>query len=455
MAQDEWDKYKVQDQSLQDEWSQYVVKDTQSSGEESSKQGMLPTIAGIGTGVAALGGVAYGAKRLNNYMQAPKKLLSPIESELNSMQQKIPSMQGMRYQDIPGRIQNQIAESRLQIKDFDELALSTSAENLASSVKSAYPKLRESNFTAYGNTLKNGESLMEQAGKKLNTTQFDNEVIQKSIEDSIKDGVPEEQLAKLKRLSSRDLSQNELKILGIRGEKRFQLKDLTLTQAKGYLKNITKDLPGDTQRAIVKNWGTFLEKNAPPEVATDLASANQKYTDFLKQDKALRKLIDPKTGDYDYDKLYRYTLQRAKTRINSDFKNLMEGISKIDPEVGINAKDLYSMRAKRIEMQRRLNSLRTWLTKAEELVSKRAALLEKYPMRLKGAGKLVGNIGMNVGKKILTHGLMGVGLGAIDPTGAVMNKEFGTSNPLEVIDRAMGKQPTEEQFKQWLQNNIA
>lgn len=348
-----------------------------------------------------------------------------------------------------------MAEQRLQIKDFDDLTLSTSAENLASSVKSAFPKLRESNSSAYGNVLKNSEELMIATGSKLNTTQFDTEVIQKAIEDSIKKGVPEDQLSKLKRLSNRDLSPIELKVLGIKGEKQFKFKDISLTQAKGYLKNITKDLPSDTQRAISNNWGKFLEKNAPPEVAQKLSQANTKYADFIAQEETLKKFIDSVTKEYDYDKLYRYTLQRAKTRINSDFKNLMSGLSQIEPEVGTKAKDLYTLRAKRIEMQRGLNSLRTWLTKAEELVSKREALLEKYPQRLKGASKLLGDAGKTVARGLLFKGLGGLALGSLDPSFAVMKQTTGL-DPIETINMLRtGKRPkiSEEEFKRWQEAN--
>jgi len=235
---------------------------------------------------------------------------------------------------------------------------------------------------------------------------------------------------------------------------------ITLTQAKKYIETLKSDLPTEGQRIIDRKWGGFLEKNAPAEVKEVLSKANIKYADFIEQDKALRKLIDPKTGDYDYDKLYRYTFQRAKTRINSDFKKLMSGLSEVEPEVGLKAGKLYSVRGKRIAMQRNINSLKTNIAKAEELVSKREALLAKYPQRLKGAGKLIGDVGKGVVRGALFRGLGAIGAGMLDQGWQNTERTMG-GNPLEVINQIIKpsvinprgdwrKQlSSDEEFKKW------
>ncbi len=414
-----------------------IFSETQEIQEPEIKNNSNFINAGIMGGLAA--GTGLAGKAAFDYWKRPQKLLVPVERELSEMTKIIPSMKGMHYQDIPGRIINQMAEQRLQIKDFDDLTLSTSAEDLASSVKTAYPKLRQHNFKAYGQALTEGENIIAKSGKQLNTLQFDEDVIAKTLK-NLENRLPEEELTALKPML-RDAAKGEQKI--------------SLSSAKKYLETIRKKLPSEGQRTINKNWGKFLEKNAPPEVAKSLSQANLKYSDFLEQDAALRKLIDPKTGDYDYDKLYCYTLQRAKTKINSDFKKLMSGLSEIEPEVGTKAQKLYTLRTKRINMQRGLNSLKAWATKAGELVSQRTALLEKYPHRLKGAGKILGSIGKTAARAAIFKGMPMIATGALDPSSMLLEKEFGTSDPLEIIGRALGNRKTsEEEFRKWQEANM-
>lgn len=418
------------------------VFDRISPTEETPKANTVGSIAGGVAGLGAMGVAGYGAYKgaqgVKNYWQAPSKMLSPIEQELTQMQQKMPSMQGMRFQDMPGRISSEMAEQRLQLKDFDDLTLATSAEDLASSVKSAYPKLRESNFAAYRNTLNVGEEAIIKTGTPLDGVKLNSDVIEKSATE-LRKYIPEDKLQSLKAITRNEGNRT-----------------ISLQQAKKTIETIKKGLPSEGQRVVDKYWGKFLETNAPPEVAEGLTKANIKYTNFLEQEKALKKLIDPTTGDYDYDKLYRYTFQRAKTNINSDFKKLMSGLEEVAPEVGTKAKDLYALRGKRIEMKRTLNSLRTWLTKAEELISKREALLEKFPARLKSFGKHAGDVGKTLGRAAIFKGIPHLSLGVIESImgNPALQQEFGTTDPLEIISRAIGTKKTpEEEFRKWQEAN--
>lgn len=416
----------------------------------------LGILGGVGAGVAGV------AKLGIDYWKRPQRLLKPIEQELSIMTQGIPSMKGMQYQDIPGRISREIAQRGSQLKDFDDLTLSTSAENLAESVKSAYPKLRQTNFQAYGEVIKAGENSIAKSGKSLNTSQFDSDVIDATIKE-LKNSIPQEELSKIKPMIRGRAAEKSIKFEG----KNYPMitgkeveKGISLRQAKKYLGAMKKKAPAEIQRTLDKNWGSFLEKNAPPDVAKELSKANLKYKDFTAQDKALQKFIDPGTGDYDYNKLYDHILKRAKTRINSDFKKLMAALSEVEPEIGAKAQNLFTLRSKRIEMQRGLNSLRSWLTKATELVSKRQELFERHYIRLRGAGKLLGSAAQTAGRAMIFKGIpklgVAVGLGALDPTSQVLRSEFGTGNIGEIIEAIRTKKvppSMQKEFEEWKERN--
>lgn len=361
--------------SISDMSDEELAKMAGGSGEVPStprKVGIVsPLDVGLGAGVGA-----YAAGRAWN---APKRQVNVVEQQLQKLGKNIPSQLPPELQqlpsrgvDVPGRIARQLQEQRIQIKDFDDFVLSTSAEDLASTVKEVFPKFRELNFKAYGDAIKAGEELIEKSGSQLDTFGFDSKVIQKTTE-ALKYSIPDEQLKKLTEMQG--------------AEKTIANKKLSLGQAKKYLEKVSKDLPPEAQRTLRSNWGKYLEEVGGNDVKEVLSSANKKYAMFKEQDNALRKLIDPKTGEYDYDKIYRYTLQRAKTRINSDFKKLMSGLGEVSGDVKEKSKNLYYLRNKRVEMQRTLNTLRTWLNKAEELVSKKAAIIEKHPVRLGGLAK--------------------------------------------------------------------
>lgn len=387
-------------------------------------------MAGMG---AAVGGGLYGLGRLWN---VPKRQVRGVERQLLDMEKQIPSELSPATQrlpsravDVPSRIERQLSESRLAIKDFDDLTLASSAEDLAATVKSAFPKFRESNYQSYGNAVKTAEGVIAEAGKTLDTLGFDKNVIEKTLSD-LEFSVPKEQLNSLKPMFREGLE-----------------KEISLGQAKKYVNNVAKDLPPDAQRALQKNWGQYLEDAGTPKAKQILAGANKKYRLFLEQDAALRKLIDPKTGDYDYDKLYKYTIQRAKTRINSDFKKLMSDVSEVEPKIGSKAQNLYKLRIKRVEMQRTLNSLRKWLNKAEELVSKRAGVIEKHPIRLGGMAKAMGRGAGTLGRAILFRGMPTLATGGLETRlqDALFQQYFGR-DVLGSFEALRGKDPLNAVF---------
>jgi len=432
---DEWDKYITKEQTQgTDEWSQYATKTTTQPNESK--------LASIGAGALGLGAVGVPlvgagalAKGAMDYWKRPQKLLAPIESELTGVARATQLPTGVRYQDLPKLIGSRMAEQRMQIKDFDDMTLATSSEELASSVKTAMPRLKQSNYETYGKMLEEGEQLISSSGKSLNTQQV-GKLMGDIRQLAIEGGATEESVAHLAKLED-----------SLAPQKVSLKRNMTLQQVKKTIDNAIKNSDTDTKALIRSRWGQFIEENAPSDVSKNLASANAKYKDFLEQNKALRKLTDPATGDYDYDKLFKYIFQRAKTRINSDFKKLMGGLAKIEPEVGAKTKDLLAARTKKIDMQRTLNSLRTWLNKAEELVSKRGALLEKFPKRLGGGlGKTVGDIGRSVGRAMIFKGISAYGMGRLsDP--------FNAGGAL--MDLIGGKKTSPEEFKKFLEEDPA
>lgn len=346
-------------------------------------------------GTAAVGIPALlGAKALRRFIQ-PFSQKAPIEQQFESWRQQLGLQKGQSPEFITGRIQERVPDIKTEyankvqtvkstsklavdrltknINDFDQTILKSSVEDMTNMTKTAYPKFLENGYGAYEQMLSANEDALVAKNISFSGEDFKTNVINKTINYAKSKGYQPDQIAPLQKLG-----------------KGIKEGSITLTRAKGHITTLASQekLPNNLIRVMRENWGSELERVAPPEIQASLKAGNSAYKPFAEVRNALENVIDPRTGQADNVKLYGYIKKYATTQQETGISRVMDILKKDFPEVGkgfeklkgvavrrqarvdapLKAKINQSQRLQSLfkEAQQKLQSAQSWAKKAEE-----------------------------------------------------------------------------------------
>jgi hypothetical protein len=437
-------------------------------------------------GALSAGGALLGTGLLGRYAVKTARrpyveLMKPLEQELANLQSTIPGFKGTSPRDFPQLVGGKIGElkSNLRLVDsnakiassklntmldnFNKDFLSKDIDQLAMKTKVGMPDFFKSAYNGYNEGLNAIEEFM--ASKNVSLTGQDMKgLIDDTITSAIKRGIPETKVKAILKSTQKIGSQNVV----------------PFKQAKSIIGNVAKQLDIEGLYDLNGKWGKFLETYAPPEVSQQLAKINSGYEPFTKARNKLNSIAKMKSGQYDIEGIKKFFLDYAKNKYQSDkdalikllgegsdivspIKGIKEGVGKIKAGAGkINTLEkaidtiANSSLLKKRAILEKIDELGKLANRSEELLSKQAALRQKYPIRLGIPSKLADIAESAAIRGLVFKGLRSaapqLALGALDPTSALLGKEFGISDPVKIIDYLTGKEkPTPEEIKKALE----
>jgi len=392
---------------------------------------------GLGAGVAlAGGGAAFGTWRgAKKLWEKPLRELRPIEKNLSKTIADY-SLGKVGLKDIPSELSK-------SMKNFETKVLNPHIDKLSMDVKTKTPKMFNEVFNNYRSGLDGFDMALEESGMKLNKSMFKSNVITKTIEDLKLAGYSEQDLSKLSEVG---------KSIGKGTD------NLNISQAKGYF-NKLKGAGGGIESQLYKNWGSFLEEYAPAGTKEGISKLNSSYKPIAELRNTVYNLSKQGEGAFRDKGIYNYFREYGlgegqELPMKSMGKLLSEGNELMSPNPGLaeKFKILEDLRSKRINYKTTINKSGTLLKEADELV-------KQHPYRTQSLGKTIMGGAVKQSMKSLLGGLFSattrsIGGGIIESkiSEPAMMATFGTSDPLEVIGRALGnKKPSKEEFDRWLE----
>jgi len=210
-----------------------------------------------------------------------------------------------------------IKNHKIAIDEFDNKILNSSAENLSKTVKDNFPQLQKNVTSAYGAGMRGIENILEKNNVKFDALSFNTDVLDKTLSQAMSTGSLPNELSALTQAKEMTLPKFDSQGMMIDTPTSF-------TQMKGYVSSIINQDPNSKVSTMLrKNWGEFLEANAPPEVKEQLSSLNKSFKPYAEARTRLSKIMDTRTGEFDYKGLNKYFLEYAKSNIDNGTENLM------------------------------------------------------------------------------------------------------------------------------------
>lgn len=405
MAED-WEQYAV---NADTDWEQYVVTDKPASS------GAVDATLGTAA-VAGAGAAAYGIKKFAE----PFVQRGPVRAEFEQFRQQLGMPKGVSPELITQTIASKAPQIRSEttqtaaqirsqgmasvnqlkqsLKDFDNTVLNTSVERLSGTVKEGYPQFLSKGYGAYEQGLQAAEAALSAKQIPISAQDFNQEVLQKTLNFARSKGFLDDQLKDLTDLAGKST----------RG-------DIGLIKAKGQLTSLGLQgkLPDSVMRVLRENWGSYLEKIAPDDVKKTLSEINTNYKPFAEVRNKMAGIIDPRTGQADTSKLYNYLKSYATKQQDTGVRRVMEILQKDIPDAQKQFSELTKLKGSRtalarapqetqIKMQQRLDALykeasvkiqeaQQWTAKArqsQDLLNQLDKRVAKRVGAVKGAAKV-------------------------------------------------------------------
>jgi hypothetical protein len=397
----------------------------------------------------------------------PSQIISSGKEELQKMATK-QQKQKFIVSERTKRLQDSRATFSRSLNDFDKKILDSSVEQMSSTLTKAFPEYLQETYRNYGAVLNDAEDVLIKNGKQLDSTKYIKDVLSKTIDDSIKAGVPKDKLGRLYNFISDATGDETTKVID-ENAKPFRLKKpISVRQLKGNVVHLSKDVPKETALALKGNWGSFMETNAP-EVSVTLKDANKNYSRFAKLRESLYDAVDPDTGEFSRVRLnqtlYRHAKSNIKTGLEESIKLMVEGegILPKKPELKSTFSQLESAKETRNimfekkaaseavaqtkiargrtlsqEMYNKINNKKQeiikWSNKASELLSEQKGIGERHPIRSGLAGVEARKTAVGAG--IANIARRSVGLFGIYPM--ISQAVFGFFDPLQAVAGQLG-----------------
>jgi hypothetical protein len=449
----------------------------------------------VGAGAAAaVGGGALAIHAFN----APARQVKLREKELDNIKTKYLQTPYVASSDVPSRIKDKLqtetqpmkseivteqaklknaniaakqasANLKRTLNDFDNQILSKSAKDMADSLLQNQDKFFERTYENYGQVIDLAEEKLTKAGKNIDSQSFIQGVIDKSIQDATAEGLPPDKMGRINSFKAKISQQLESAIIDEESKPFLRNEPITVRQAKGLVRNLSKGSPKELSMALRENWGTFLGQY--PDVADDIGSANKDYKEFAKIRRALYKTID-ESGKYNPKLLHRMMYSYVKSGTETGLQemvNLMakgQGIIDPVPDVGREFSKLEGTKIARTAIQKtgeqtqrgiekvisestkRTGDLNVAIEKArekaiamgdraEQLLSEQKNIEVKYPVRSGGVGRLLGKIA-GVGRNAAVASVARRSLGAFSIYPMISAAVHGFSDPKKLIADQLG-----------------
>ena len=182
----------------------------QNQPQQNQSSSVLPGAFGLGAGASAVAGGAY-------WWNQPKREVAPIEQQFALWKQQNPNLMGVRNQDVPSLLGNQISTQsqrlkniqnnvalasnnlKTRIKDIDNGILNSNVNELASVWKKGLPQFFNDTYNNYATGLDAIELHLGEQG-----INFDNQdaakLLQNIRESAARSGVPETKLAHIDKM---------------------------------------------------------------------------------------------------------------------------------------------------------------------------------------------------------------------------------------------------------------
>lgn len=479
---------------MADDWEQYVVKDSKDDWEKyaepvqpikSNESSLANNAAMVGLGAAGAAGIGWAAnkmiqpaarierrnilKELNN-MQAqagiPGTEPAYLPKDLTLAQQQINVAKSNKVNNI--RTQQDVAIKSLKnkIEAFDNSLLNTQVSDLSEHIKTQAPEFFKSASKNYADGLNTIDGMFKEADYRFSNTDIEKNVVGKALDTAKAQGIPDDELKPL--MKAIDSLQGQSKLLNSKGKPLTS--EMSFSNAKQVISNAMKDDPFSPSSSILREtWGQYLEKNSPPKAAEYLRSLNKSFQTFAQAREALKKIANPKTGEFDTKALNKYFQDYAKKNIDNGTENLMNLLSGKTPSVaspmdmgkfselqgmaGVRKEQIGKLRGMQLDTPEKINAVKQqagqeiekilqWRKKASELNSRLNVLNDKIPSLnpVTVAGKVAGKI-------------MRGGLRVLGPVGMVAQAGQLADNPGEAL-RSMMFLPTKGEMLQKLDEAV-
>lgn len=444
---------------------------------------VVPPLAGA----AALGGLGAAAYATKQYVTTPNRLIKPIDAQLEAIANKqigqeidtgdLPGLLTAKYNQfnantvVPSMkdIDQSVRVQSMQLKNnknlFWQNKLNPAIDDTAQHIATNYRPIVNAAYNQYRGAQNQIEDLISNSGQQLQSSDISDNLINKTIGDAIRQGVPEAQLGKLTQIG-KALEGQEGSIVDLMGKPMDISNPIPFSQIKGNVGYLLKNLPDKAKYALVDNWQSYLKQYAPEGATQILDDINSKYSQFAPARNALYDLMDRDSGKFDTRLLSDRLRAFVKTGNDAGLTDLLGAFSKgtplTPPMPGLADKvnGLQGLKANlgdydtqllnlakhkqavvagagqiKQQLQQGLQQHAALMNQTQTLLSQKNAIMQKYPIRamITGAPKtIVKNL---VGKAIGLGGKFAIGI----PYGAVSG---------EIMNRAAGVDPAEG-FKAW------
>lgn len=417
-------------------------------------------------GGTALGGVAaaYGAAR---FINTPNRLIKPIDAQLQGIAKTnigqqvstsdLPSLLTAKYNQLKSQIVNpsldavdkSIILQKTALKNqrnlFDRNTLNPAIDDISKHIAGNYKPVVNAAYSAYRQQQNGIENIIEQSGQPLQSSDVAS-FLNKAHGEAIQQGVPEGKLAPLKGLAD-SLDGNEGNIVDLLGNKMDISKPIPFSQIKGNVTSLLGSLPDSAKHVLAGNWSEYMGKYLPPQAQQAFSNMQSQYSKFAPARNALFELIDQDKGVFKTTILANRLRSFVRTNQDGGLTNLLgvlgNGSDITPPMPGLQDKlsTVLALKNQRDGYQTSLDGLDTHrqtvatgiaqmdkqlqdafqqhtslLANTQNLLSQKAAIMEKFPIR-----SLLSNAPRAIVKGLLSkHGLVG-GLGALGVVGALQD----------------------------------
>jgi hypothetical protein len=476
-----WDEYAVDTPT--NKWDEYTVESPSNIVPPAGVSNITTPLNVAGAGISS----ALAAYGLGKMINTPNRLIKPITEQLNTISKKefgkivssddIPSLLKSKYTLEQSKVTNPSLQSmnqdlsmkaktiRNQKALFDQHVLNPSVDDTAQHIAKNYKPVLDSAYGNYRKGLNQIESIIEQSGKTISSEDISQNLIQKTISDSLQEGVPEEKLSKLIKFGNSLDKISESQIIDVLGEPLSTDRPISFRQLKGNFNALIKDLPPAAQYKFSENWSNFLRNHTPAEAVGILDEINSKYAPFAQMRNALYKLVDTKSGEFNVKALSSRLKGLVKSGNDagltdvlkilsngSDFTNPIEGLStKLKSLEDLSTQrtsfnqHLIDLDTVKIDAQQKAQQARDLISsikrnyadisnKTMMLLAEKQSIMEKYPNRTKILQILGKAPSVALKALISKRGLLGAA-GAVGIVSAL-------SNPVEAAESFIGGSTT-------------
>ncbi len=334
--------------------------------------------------VAITGAIGYGAYRIGKKIYEPfpkaraaSRALTKMKNELGIQDagfERVPQVISENAKIDKTKIDLTIKELGIARKTLENKDLRLRSEELAEHIVKKVPEVRKIARTNYGNAISEISDLAEQNGFNISTSNFDSEVVNKTIDDLVKSGANPEDLKSLN--IAKDNLAKQSRIVSVNGQPMGTR--LSIKEAEGIVSKAVENDPFGKPAALLrKNWETFVSERSPQQIKPLLDELHLNYKQSMQAENLINKFVDGKTGTFDLKEFSTYISEHAIGKRNKDVEDAIAFLAKgnkISPPIeGVIPKfeEISKIRTQREALIKNIQGLQGSLSKNAEAVAQK------------------------------------------------------------------------------------